>query len=147
MQTRSIIMTIAVFLMFAGSTAVSADLLDTLKRLKEMAKQLETTAPETAPEPVPDPLPVSSAMDHLASTGELDPNANAQHLNDAPLSLSDLRFDQSFAMGLERGQGGRLVFANETAVANQVGGQDRSETARHFFLFVRREKTRDMVLY
>ena len=44
-------------------------------------------------------------------------------------TFSDLRFDQLFAMGLKRGQGARLIFPDETAVADHVGGQYGGEAA------------------
>ncbi len=57
--------------------------------------------------------------------------AIAHQLNDAPLTFSDIRFDQPLAMGFERGQGARLIFPNEAAVADHVGGQYGGEAAFH----------------
>ncbi len=74
-------------------------------------------------------LDFNSTPDRLNSTGELDQKAIAHQFNDAPLTFSDLRFDQLFAMGLQDGQGARLIFPNEAAVADHIGGQYGGEAA------------------
>jgi hypothetical protein len=68
-------------------------------------------------------LDFDGALDRLNGGGELDQKAIAHQLDDAPFAFSDLRFDQLFSMGFDRSQGARLIFPNEAAVANYVGGQ------------------------
>ena len=55
----------------------------------------------------------------------------AHQLDDAPLTFSDLRRDQLFSMGLERGQGARLILPNEAAVTNHVSCKNGGEAAFH----------------
>jgi len=76
-------------------------------------------------------LDFDSTLDRLDSTRELGQNAIAHQLDDAPFTFSDLRFDQLFAMGLERGQCARLILPNEAAETNHISGQDRGEAALH----------------
>ncbi len=76
-------------------------------------------------------LDLDGTQDRLNRRGELDQKAIAHQLDDAPLTFSDLRCDQLFAMGFERGQDARLILPNEAAVADHVGGQYGGEAAFH----------------
>ena len=81
------------------------------------------------------PLDVDGALDRLDDARELDQNAVAHELDDAPVMPGDRGIDELFAVGVERGQRAGLVGFHQAAVPDRVGAQDRGEFAFHSLSF------------
>jgi hypothetical protein len=69
-------------------------------------------------------LDFDSALNSIDDTCELDQQSVTRGLDDAASSVRDGRLDQLSEMGVEPGTRPRLVLAHETAVADDIGGED-----------------------
>ena len=76
-------------------------------------------------------LDVDRALDSVNHAGELDQRAIAHQLNDASVVLCNLGINDVVAGGLEIGKGSGLILAHESAVADNVGCEDRGEPTFH----------------
>ena len=75
------------------------------------------------------PLDFDRRLQGVDHPGELDQEALAGGLDDAPPELGDQGIEDLVAQRLEAGQGARLVRPHEPAVADHVGGDDRRKSA------------------
>ncbi|MGY3156261.1 hypothetical protein ACVW0V_005401 [Bradyrhizobium elkanii] len=74
-------------------------------------------------------LNLGRAQHRIDDAMKFDQQAVAGGLDDAAAILGDGRIDQLDAMGFEARKGARLVSLHQAAIADHVGGEDRSEPA------------------
>ena len=76
-------------------------------------------------------LDLDRAHDRIDRAGEFGQQAVAHELDDPPLVLADLRLDHALALRPQRRERAGLVVADQTAITNDVGCQDRRKPALH----------------
>ena len=77
------------------------------------------------------PLHLDGALDRIDDAGELDQEAIAHGLDNAPFVPGNCRGDELLAVGYQLRKRAGLIRLHETAVADHVSGQDRGQTAFH----------------
>ena len=86
------------------------------------------------------PLHLDGTLDRIDDAGELDQQAVASGLDEAPLVLGDRRVDEFFAVGLELRERAGLVRLHQPAVTDDISRKNRCQPSLHSPLPPRAER-------
>ncbi len=76
-------------------------------------------------------LPIDGAIDRIDDAGELDQQAIAHQLDDAPAVALDHGPQDLLAQVPDAAQCAGLVLPHQAGISDHIGGQDRGESALH----------------